>query len=298
MSHCGCDSGIVFRMMDVRRIGGSFGAEVSGIDLRDLDSPTVQGLRDVLAEFRVLVVRDQDLTPAEQVGFSSLLGPLYRMPYIQPLQATPDVIAVLKKADEVNVSTFGSWWHADFSYLDAPPIFSILHARELPPQGGDTLFADMISAYEGLSSGMRALLDPLQVLHSGRIYGTQLASDGDRARMRGIVVSTGHQEADVERAHPVVRVHSPTGRNALFANPTYTTRFENMTEPESKPLLDFLYQHFARPEFTLRQIWRPGDVLIWDNRAVVHLAVNDYDGYRRLLHRTTVGSERPYGCVG
>ena len=283
--------------MKIRPTGGSFGAEMSGVDMRCLEPSARQALGDALSEYRVLVVRDQDLSPAEQVEFSRLLGPLYRMPYIQPLEANADVIAVLKEADEQNVSTFGSWWHADFSYLEAPPVFSILHARELPPRGGDTLFADLISAYEGLTCGMRKLLEPLRVLHSGHVYGTRLESDGGRDRMRSVVVSTGHEEADIERAHPLVRVHVPTGRKALFANPTYTTRFENMSVAESQPLLNFLYQHFARPEFGLRQIWRPGDVLIWDNRAVVHLAVNDYDGYRRLLHRTTVGSERPYACI-
>ena len=285
---------IVRDMLDVRRIGSSFGAEVLGADLRALDEDAKAQLRRALSELRVLVVRDQDLSAAQQVEFSRVFGSLYRMPYVRALDDHPDVIGVLKEADEVNVSTFGSWWHADFSYLEEPPVYSILHARELPPQGGDTLFADMISAYETLSAGMRKLIDPMQVMHSGQIYGTRLASDGERGRMRGVVVTTGHAEADIERAHPLVRLHEPTGRRALFLSPTYTTRFENMSVDESKPLLDFLYQHFARPEFTLRQVWRAGDVLIWDNRAVVHLAVNDYDGHRRLLHRTTVGSERPY----
>ena len=277
--------------------GSTFGAEVTGIDLRDLDNETGPLVHDVIDRYRVVVFRDQHLSPEDQLSFSRRFGPLYRMPYIEPMPDQPDVIAVLKEADEVNVSTFGSWWHADFSYLEEPPVYSILQAHELPAVGGDTLFADMIAAYEGLSPGMRRLIEPLEVMHSGHIYGTELAVDGNRERMRGIRINTGHPEADVEQAHPLVRLHPPTGRGALFANPTYTTRLANTTQSESRPLLEFLYEHFAQPAFTLRQRWREGDLLMWDNRAVTHLAINDYDGYRRLLHRTTVAAERPVSFV-
>ncbi len=278
---------------DVSPIGATFGAIITGLDARSLDDRGESDLKAAFAEHRVLVLRDQNLSADEQVAFSRRLGPLYRMPYVKPLDDHPDVIAVLKEADEINVSTFGSWWHADFSYLEEPPVFSILQALELPPKGGDTLFADMCAAWDALSDGMKRLLAPLKVMHSGHIYGTRLASDGSKGRMRGVQVSTGHAEADIERAHPLVRLHRPTGRKALFCSPTYTTRLEGMTAEESQPILSMLYDHFARPEFTIRQRWQDGDLLMWDNRAVVHLAVNDYDGHRRLLHRTTVGSERP-----
>ena len=274
-------------------IGSTLGAEISGVDVRALDANTEAELKAAFAEHRVLVLHDQNLDADEQVTFSARFGPLYRMPYVKPLDDHPDVIAVLKEADEVNVSTFGSWWHADFSYLEEPPVYSILQALELPPRGGDTLFADMCAAYDALSDGMKRLLEPMKVMHSGHIYGTNLSTDGAKGRMRGVQVSTGHSEADIERAHPLVRLHKPTGRKALFCSPTYTTRLENMTPEESSPILGYLYEHMARPEFTIRQRWHPGDLLMWDNRAVVHLAVNDYDGYRRLLHRTTVDSERP-----
>ena len=283
--------------IDIRPMGGSFGAEVRGIDVRDMDEATDATLKAAMAEHRVLVIRDQSLTPDEQKAFSRRFGPLVPLPYVKPLPDHPEVIAVLKEADEVKVSTFGSWWHADFSYLEEPPVYSILHALELPPKGGDTLFADMCAAYDALSDGMKRLIDPLRVMHSGFVYGTRVVNDGGRNQTRGVVISKGNPEADVERAHPLVRIHAPSGRRALFASPTYTTRLEDMTEAESKPLLDHLYQHMTRPEFTLRQRWQPGDLLMWDNRAVVHLAVNDYDGYRRLLHRTTAGRERPTGIA-
>jgi len=278
---------------DIRPMGATFGAEISGLDVRDMGDNTEAAVKCAMDEHRVLVFHDQSLSPDEQMEFSRRFGPLVRVPYVRPLADYPDVIAVLKEADEVKVSTFGSWWHADFSYLEAPPVYSILHALELPPKGGDTLFADMAAAYDALSDGMKAMLDPLRVMHSGHIYGTKLANTGTLGRMKGVEVTTGHAEADVERAHPLVRLYKPTGRKALFASPTYTTRFEDMTPEESKPLLEFLYTHMSMPQFTLRQRWRPGDLLMWDNRAVTHLAVNDYDGYRRLLHRTTAGSEIP-----
>jgi taurine dioxygenase len=280
-------------MPTIDPMGASFGAEVLGVDLRSLSDDVWAALRAAIDAHRVVVIRDQSLSPDEQKSFSRRLGPLVPLPYIKPLAGHPEVIAVLKEADEVKISTFGSWWHADFSYLEEPPVHSILHALELPPKGGDTLFADLCAAYDALSPGMKRLLEPLDVMHSGFVYGTRTVTDGERSLARGVVIARGNPEADIERPHPLVRVHAPTGRRALFANPTYTTRLDGMTAAESKPLLDFLYAHMTRPEFTLRQRWRPGDVLVWDNRAVIHLAVNDYDGYRRLLHRTTAGRERP-----
>jgi len=280
-------------ILDITPMGSCLGAAISGIDVRALDETTERALKAAMAQHRVIVIRDQRLTPEEQKAFSLRFGPLMALPYVKPLDGHPEVIAVLKEADEVKVSTFGSWWHADFSYLEEPPVYSILHAKELPPRGGDTLFADMCAAWDGLSDGMKALLEPLNVMHSGFVYGTKVVDDGGKNQTRGVVISKGNADADVERAHPLVRFHRPSGRKALFASPTYTTRLENMTQDESKPILEFLYQHMTRPEYTLRQVWRPGDLLMWDNRAVVHLAVNDYDGYRRLLHRTTAGRERP-----
>lgn len=278
-------------------MGGSFGVEIEGVDLNALDESDAARLRDAIGAHRVMVVRGQSLSPDAQKDFSRRFGPLVALPYVKPLDGHPEVIAVLKEADEVKVSTFGSWWHADFSYLEEPPVYSILHALELPPRGGDTLFADLCAAYDALSPGMKRMLENVQVMHSGFVYGTRAVSDGGLARARGVVIARGNADADVERAHPLVRIHAPSGRRALFANPTYTTRLADMTVEESAPLLEFLYRHMTRPEFTLRQCWRPGDVLVWDNRAVIHLAVNDYDGYRRLLHRTTAGRERPFGAA-
>ena len=166
--------------LNIQPIGATFGAAISGLDVRTLDASSETTVHEAIAKHRVVVFKDQHLSPEEQLTFSRRFGPLYRMPYIKPMPAYPDVIAVLKEADETNVSTFGSWWHADFSYLEEPPVFSILQAQELPPRGGDTLFADMIGAYEALSLGMRNLITSLNVMHSGHIYGTRFG-DGWRA---------------------------------------------------------------------------------------------------------------------
>ncbi|MEM7119653.1 MAG: TauD/TfdA family dioxygenase [Pseudomonadota bacterium] len=280
----------------IKPAAATFGATIEGLDVRDLDDESEATVLQVMDAYRVLVFRDQRLTPDDQKRFSERFGPLVQVPYVKPLVDHPEVIAVLKEADEINVSTFGSWWHSDFSYLEEPPTYSILHALELPPVGGDTLFADMIGACDALSPSLRDTLAGLKVMHSGHIYGAKLADTGDQGRMRSVEVATGDPDADVERAHPMLRYHEPTGRRALFANPTYTTRFAGMTPDESKGLLDYLYAHATQPRFTWRQVWQPGDLVMWDNRAVLHLAVNDYDGYRRLLHRTTAGSEIPVGA--
>jgi len=173
----------------------------------------------------------------------------------------------------------------------------VLYAREVPDHGGDTLFANMYIAYEALSEGMRAMLDGLNAMHAGRPYGVGgLATDIKVAR--SIEIERDRPEADREVAHPVVRVHPVTGRRALFINSIYTTRFEGMTEAESRPLLKFLYAHTTQPEFTCRLRWRTNDLALWDNRCAMHYAVNAYDGARRLMHRTTIKGERPLSTRG
>jgi taurine dioxygenase len=200
----------------------------------------------------------------------------------------------LKEADERKISTFGNAWHSDFSFLEEPPLGSVLYAREVPSHGGDTLFANMYAAYEALSPGMRKMLDGLNAIHAGKPYGVG-GLPKDLAVSRSIGMERNNPEADRETAHPVVRVHPATGRKALFVNSIYTTRFEGMTPAESRPLLNFLYAHAIQPEFTCRLRWRAGDLAVWDNRCTMHYAINDYDGQRRLMHRTTIKGERPVG---
>ncbi len=218
---------------------------------------------------------------------------MLRVPFIAHLDEHPDVIAVLKEADERNISTFGGTWHSDFSFLDEPPSFTLLQAIELPDVGGDTVWSNQYLAYETLSLGLRRMLDPMRAVHTGWPHGTTGPAADDPGLSRSVKMVRKDPTADREVLHPVVRVHPITQRKALFINPVYTQRFEDMTVAESQPLLRYLFEHAVRPEFQVRLHWTPGTLAIWDNRCVLHLAVNDYDGSRRLLHRTTVRGERP-----
>ncbi len=286
-----------YQSIEVRPAAGSLGADVCGVDLaRPLRNSTADELRRALVEHLVLFFRDQNLTPDQHLDFSRLFGSLLRVPYVKHMDEYPDIIAVLKEADERNISTFGNAWHSDFSFLEAPPMGSVLYAKEVPSHGGDTLWANMYDAYEALSAGMKGLLDPLRAMHSGRPYGVAHASKGVRTS-RSIAIERDNREADREVAQPVVVVHPSSRRKALFVNAIYTTRFEHMTETESRPLLEFLFQHCIRPEFTCRFRWKPGSLAIWDNRCTLHYAVNDYDGSRRLMHRTTIAGEPLVGAL-
>jgi taurine dioxygenase len=270
---------------------GVVGAEISGVDLARLDDRAFAQIKQAFLDHLVLFFRDQRLSPEQQVALTRRFGPILRVPYVAHLPEHPDIIAVLKEAEERQVSTFGNAWHSDFSFLEEPPAGSLLYALETPPQGGDTLWANMYMAYETLSEGMRGMLDGLKAIHTGKPYGAQ-GGAGIRGS-RSIKITRGDPEADRETAHPVVRKHAESGRKALFVNAIYTTRFAGMTEAESRPLLKFLFEHSTRPEFTCRFHWSDGTLAIWDNRCTLHYAVNDYDGYRRLLHRTTFAGERP-----
>mgnify|MGYP001346271796 CR=1 FL=1 len=287
---------ISYQSIEVRPVAGSLGAELRGVDLsRPLPEQAASELRHALVEHLVLFLRDQDLTLGQLLDVTTIFGPPFRVPYVKHMDEYPDIIAVLKEADERNVSTFGNAWHSDFSFLEAPPMGSVLYAKEVPPQGGDTLWANMYDAYEALSGGMRRMLDPLRALQSGRPYGAARPPPQDLRTSRSIRMERNNPEADREIAQPVVIVHPSSGRKALFVNPIYTSRFEHMTEAESRPLLEYLYQHCIKPEWACRFRWEAGSLAVWDNRCTIHYAVNDYDGHRRLMYRTTVAGVPPVG---
>jgi taurine dioxygenase len=278
----------------IRPVAPSCGAEVVGIDLSDPSPETMSLVSRALADHAVLFVRDQDLTPDAQVALTRRFGAALRVPYIAALAEHPDIVAVLKEADERNISTFGGTWHSDFSFLDEPPSLTLLYALELPEVGGDTLWSSQYAAYDSLSTGMKRLLEPLNAIHTAWPHGTKGPAAGT-AVSRSVVMTRNDPSADREVVHPVVRTHPVTGRRALFVNPVYTQRFEDMTVEESQPLLQHLFAHATKAELTCRLRWAPGTLAIWDNRCLLHLAINDYDGSRRLLHRTTVVGERPVG---
>ncbi len=284
-----------YQGFDLSKTAGSLGAELRGLDLtKPLTNAAASELRQALVEHLVLFIRGQDLALERLLDVTRLFGPVSRVPYVKHMDDYPDIIAVLKEADERNISTFGNGWHSDFSFLEAPPMGSVLYAKEVPTHGGDTVFANMYDAYEALSDGMRRMLDPLRAIHSGRPYGAAHPPK-DLKASRSIAMERNNPEADREVAQPVVVVHPSSGRKALFVNPIYTVRFQHMSEAESRPLLDYLFQHCARPDWTCRFRWEAGSLAIWDNRCTIHYAVNDYDGQRRLMYRTTVAGGPPIG---
>ena len=272
----------------VRRLAGAVGAEVTGITLApDLPDGTIARLRAIWLEHGVIFFRDQHaLPPAALAAFARRFGEVVEYPFVKGLPEAPEVIPVVKLEHET--VNFGGLWHTDTAYLDCPPMATMLIAREVPPFGGDTLFASGTAAYEALSEGMRRLLDPLRAVNSSAKADVTKTredrlKDNSRADARPVY----------EAEHPVVRTHPETGRRALSVNSGHTSRFAGMTEAESAPLLQFLFAHQTRPEFTCRFNWAPGSLALWDNRCVLHNPINDYHGYRRVMHRVTRAGDRP-----
>jgi taurine dioxygenase len=271
----------------LRKVAGSLGAEVSGIDLaRDTDEETTRALRAAWLEHQVLFFRDQRLDSAQFLAFAQRFGDPIEYPFVKGLEECPLIIPVVKLEHERH--NFGGIWHSDTAYLENPPMASMLIAREIPPFGGDTLFASQYAAYEALSAGMKSLLDGLYAVNSSAKADVTKTRE-DRIAERGTEAAKKALEAE----HPVVRTHPETGRKALYVNFGHTLRFRGMTEEESAPLLAYLYQHQVKPEFTCRFVWQPGSIAIWDNRCTQHNPVNDYHGYKRVMHRITLKGDRP-----
>ena len=276
-----------YETIDVRPISGAIGAEIADVDLSaPLDKSVVADIRRAYLEHLVIFFRDQDLTPPQQLAFAERFGEPLEYPFIKGLDECPMIVPILKREDET--VNFGGIWHSDTAYLERPPMGSMLYAKELPPFGGDTLFANMYLAYETLSDGLKDLLDGLRAVNSAARPAVA-ATRADRIREGGRDVDSSTTEA----VHPVVRTHPETGRKALYVNVAHTVRFDGMTEDESAPLLDYLFQHQVKPEFTCRFRWRVGSLAFWDNRCAQHNPINDYHGYRRLLHRVTLAGDRP-----
>ena len=260
------------------------GAEIGGVDLgQPLSADTVDEIRHALFEFGVVFFRDQTLTPEQHVGFARRFGDINVNRFFKPVDGYPMIAEVRKEPDQQQ--NIGGNWHTDHSYDLAPALGSLLYAREVPDTGGDTLFASMYAAYAALSDGLKGTLAGLQALHSSRhVFG--VATYAERGDLKGRVANP--EAATQDAIHPVVVRHPGSGRKALYVNPAFTVRFVGWTDEESRPLLQYLYQHAARPEFTCRFQWRPGSLAFWDNRCTWHYALNDYHGHRRLMHRITI----------
>jgi len=273
--------------MQIRKLAGALGAEITGVDLGgDLSAALVAQIRQALLDHLMIVFRDQDLNADQYLRFARAVGQPVEYPFVKGLPGYPEIIQILKLEHER--TNFGGVWHTDTAYLDIPPMGSMLLARELPPYGGDTLFANQTMAFEALSPGLRRLLDGMVAINSSSKADVSKTRED---RLRDSARDDARKAYEAE--HPVVRTHPETGCKSLYVNVAHTSRFKDMTEDESAPLLQYLHQHQVRPEFTCRLAWRPGSLAFWDNRCALHNPVNDYHGHRRLMHRITLAGTRP-----
>lgn len=280
-----------YRTIEVAPIAGALGAEIAGVDLAtDLDTEEGDA---VAAEIRaawlrhlVVFFRDQHLGPDEFLAFALRIGQPVEYPFVKGIDGYPEIIAVAKLPHET--VNFGGIWHSDTTYLERPPMATMLLAREVPPYGGDTLYANMYAAYEALSPALQRVLGGVRGVASSALADVSTTRE-DRIR------DSGDTEAakEFEAVHPVVRTHPETGRKALYVNVAHTARFEGMSEEESRPLLQFLFAHSVKPEFTCRFRWEVGSVALWDNRCAMHNPVNDYHGHARRMHRITLAGDVP-----
>ena len=278
--------------LTIRRTDGAFGAVVTGLDLRRrIGEGTAERLRQAWLDHQVLVFPDQDLGFAELEAAAEAFGPIGEDPYFRPIPGQPHVVALTREADETS-PLFADVWHSDWSFLPAPPAGTLLYGVDIPPVGGDTLYADQYGAYDALPPDLRERVDGLVGVHSAqRGYArTGLYGDRDQGRSMAIVAS---DSALATYPHPLVRTHAETGRRALYCSLAYTVGIEGLAEAEANALIGELLGYVALPENTYRHRWAPGMVVLWDNRCLLHAATGGYDGHRRELHRLTIADRPP-----
>ena len=267
--------------MDIKPLTGGLGAEILGADIRDPGQ--FDAIRDAFATYSVITIRAQSITPEQHLTFAQQFGPINVNRFFKPVDGHPQIATVFKDADQK--SAIGERWHTDHSYDERPAMCSILHAIEVPETGGDTMFASMGLAYDHLSPVMQRFLEGLSAWHSSR-HAFGATTKGHESAKSGRIGN--HEAATQDALHPVVIRHPLTGRKGIYVNPDFTTHIDGLTAAESDAVLQMLYRQCERPEFQCRVRWHAGDVTMWDNRATWHMAINDYQGHRRLMHRVTV----------
>jgi taurine dioxygenase len=273
--------------LEVRPLSRAVGAEILGINLLDpVSDAQIAEIRKIWLQHSVVFFREQPLEPGAFQAFAQRFGEIIEYPFVKGLPDFPLIVPVLKLPHEKH--NFGGVWHTDTTYLQEPPMATMLIARELPPVGGDTLFASNYAAFEGLSP---ALQDTLRTLKGVNSSAKAAVTHSREDRLADSATDKGRSELNSE--HPVVRTHPETGREALYVNPGHTVRFAGWTEEESAPLLNYLFEQQVKPEYTCRFVWRPGSIAFWDNRCALHNPINDYHGHKRLLHRITLKGDKP-----
>ena len=275
----------------IRPLKPNIGAEVSGVDLREpLSAPVIEALNRALVEHGVLVFHEQDITTEQQMAFGRCFGDLSVHPFSAHLAEHPEVIVLDYSAD--NPPSLTDVWHSDETFRAEPPMATMLRAQIAPALGGDTLFANMAAAYEGLSAPVKALINGLEAVHDFKPFRTLFTqSEAHRKRLYEL------EALFPPVRHPVVRIHPVSGVKVLFVNPQFTLHIDGLKADESRALLDLLFRQASVPEYQLRLEWRPHMVALWDNRLVQHYAVHDYYPQRRRLERVTIKGDRPVGAA-
>jgi len=291
-----------YRHIEARPLAAAMGAEICGVDAARITDEQFAELRSALFRHKMIFLRGQQLTHADHEAFSLRFGPFAEDAYTQGVPGHRNVHPLIKEADDPSKMVFGEGWHTDSPFLPEPPSITILYAVEVPPFGGDTIWANSALACAMLSDAYRKLIDGLQVRFSMRDV---LRAAQDAVQVSESPIGRLAATRDAERlpddllrkirgsAHPMVRTHAVTGEKSLYVDGAYAIGIEGMTDEESAPILRFLAEHVTQSAFTCRLRWSPGTLAMWDNRLCVHQAYNDYQGYRRELYRTTVQGEKP-----
>jgi len=276
--------------LEIERLSTAIGAEISNVDLsRELSDVTIGEIRQALLDHCVVFFRDQDLSVEAHKRLARCFGEIFVHPNFNTGDHDPEVVTIVRKPGDTRI--VGEEWHTDTTMMAEPPMGALLYALEVPPVGGDTLFANQYMAYERLSEGMKRMVDGLKCWHTDR----KVAGPNSPAALakRSTKVRDDDDWRETRNLHAVVRTHPETGRKCLFVNHSYSVCFEDMTEDESRPLLDWLMEWGHRPEFTCRFRWRPGSVAFWDNRCVKHLALHDVHDHQRIMRRIQIAGDRP-----
>ena len=283
-----------YRRIDVRPLTGVLGAEIRGVDLsRELDDATFAEIREAFHRHLVIYLPDQDISNEQHLAFARRFGPLQRIPQLHSVEGAEDLQKIRREPTDTG-RIVGENWHTDSTYMQEPPAAVVMRAIDVPEFGGDTGFLDMCAAYEALSPAYRALLEPLNAVHSAsRTFGTAARGYDKQFQANNVRTDLDVAMGDRECLHPMVCTHPGSGRKFLYVNKVYVQRIEGMTVEESAPILNFLYEHASRFDLTCRVRWRNGMLLVWDNRASMHKAIPDYPGKFRYLVRATVAGGRP-----
>jgi len=273
--------------MNVKRVAGAIGAELQAINLADgINGELAATLRALLNEHEVLFLRDQAISAADQKALAEVFGPLQTHPAYGTVEGFPEVMILESTRDNPSKIEV---WHSDMTFRQHPPSVTVLRGITIPEVGGDTLFASMTAAYEGLSSGMQSYLEGLTAVHDfSHGFRESLAEPGGRERLADAVA------ANPPVRHPVVQTHPETGKKVLFVNALFTTHIDGLPPLESAEVLQFLWRHASLPEFTCRFSWAPDSLVLWDNRSTQHKPVNDFFPATRRLHRVVSEGDQPY----